>query len=195
MKHYLLAALLGALSLSSVVQAKDNSEVATQITPGKGVIGRTRTVAATVTEIDAAKRHVTLKSPKGELFPLTIGPDARNLDQVKVGDRVVVHYEEALSLTLKKDGKALVSGEQSVEGVRAPAGDRPGGAIAEQIEVTADVTAVNRKTQVVTLRGPQRTVDVRVRDPKQLKLIKVGDQIEAVYVQAVALSVAPAARK
>jgi Cu/Ag efflux protein CusF len=49
----------------------------------------------------------------------------------------------------------------------------------------------------VTLRGPKQTVDLRVNDPEQLKLIKVGDQIEAVYAQALALSVepAPAAKK
>jgi hypothetical protein len=45
------------------------------------------------------------------------------------------------------------------------------------------------------LRGPKRTVDLRVRDPKQIKLVKVGDQVEATYTEAVAVSVEPAKPK
>jgi Cu/Ag efflux protein CusF len=44
----------------------------------------------------------------------------------------------------------------------------------------------------VTLKGPNQTVDLKVRDPAQLKLIKVGDQIQAVYTEAVAVGVEPA---
>ena len=197
MKHQPLliaAALLGALSVPAFAQPKDSEAVATQSSPGKGTIARTRTVVATVEEIDKPQRLVTLKGPKGNLLPLKVGPDVRNFDQVKVGDRVVVRYAEALSLTLKKDGKELRSSSDTADGARAAAGERPAGVVAEQIEVTADVIAVNAKTQTVTLRGPKHTVDLRLRDPKQFKLIKVGDQVEAVYTQALALSVEPAAR-
>ena len=55
--------------------------------------------------------------------------------------------------------------------------------------------AVDAETQQVTLKGPNRTVDLHVDDPEQLKLIKVGDQIEAVYTQAVAVTVEPVAAK
>jgi hypothetical protein len=36
-------------------------------------------------------------------------------------------------------------------------------------------------------------VQLKVPDPGQFKLVKVGDQIQAVYTEAVALSVEPAA--
>jgi Cu/Ag efflux protein CusF len=196
MKHQPLliaAALLAALSLPAFAQQKDTSETVTQSSPGKGTMTRTRTVVATVTEVDAPKRHVTLKGPQGNLFPLRVGPDVRNLEQVKVGDRVSVRYEEALSLTLKKDGKELRSARETTGGARAAAGERPGGVVADQVEVTADVVAVNPKRQTVTLRGPEQTVDLWVQDPNQLKLVKVGDQVQAVYTQALALSVEPAA--
>ena len=126
-------------------------------------------------------------------MPLTVGPDVRNLEQVKVGDRVVVRYAEALSLTLMKDGKELRSSTEASTGARAKAGERPGGVVAEEVKVTADVIGVNRKTHMVTLRGPNEIVDLHVVDPQQLKLIKVGDQVDAVYAQALALSVEPVA--
>ena len=66
-----------------------------------------------------------------------------------------------------------------------------------QVEVTADVIAVDAKTQTLTLKGPKQTVELKVPDPAQFKMVKVGDQIQAVYTEALALSVetAPAAKK
>jgi Cu/Ag efflux protein CusF len=165
----------------------------TDTAPGKGTIAHTTRVTATVEAIDVQKREVTLKGPKGNLFPLTVGPDVRNLEQVKVGDKVVVRYLEALSLTLMKGGKELRSSSDAYDGARAPAGDRPGGIVAEKVEVTADVIAKDPHSHTVTLRGPKQTVEMRVRDPAQFKLIKVGDQVQAVYTQALALSVEPVA--
>jgi hypothetical protein len=138
---------------------------------------------------------VTLKGPNGHIVPLTVGPEVRNLGQVKVGDKVRVRYAEALSLTLKKEGKELPSAKGKSETMRAPVGATPAGAVGEQITVVADVIAVDTKTHQVTLKGPNRTVDMYVEDPEQLKLIKVGDQVEAVYTQAVAVAVEPVAAK
>ena len=201
MKHpstiVLVASLLGALCIPATAQQSSGDTTKTKIetSPGKGTITQTRTITATVESIDAAKRQVTLKGPKGKVVPLTVGPEVRNLEQVKVGDRVVVRYAEALSLTLKKDGKELPSSTAASDSARAPAGARPGGAVAEEVKVTADVTAVDAKTGMVTLRGPKQVVDLHVADPEQLKLIKVGDQVDAVYTQALAVSVEPAAPK
>ena len=102
-------------------------------------------------------------------------------------------YIEALSLTLKKGGKELRSARESSDAARSAAGEKPAAVVGRKVEVTADVTAVNTKTKMVTLRGPKQSVDLKVSDPEQLKLIKVGDQVEVVYAQAVALAVDPVA--
>ena len=62
-------------------------------------------------------------------------------------------------------------------------------------QIVATVEEVDAAKGHVTLKGPNRTVDLYVEDPEQLKLIKVGDQIEAVYTQAVAVTVEPIAAK
>jgi Cu/Ag efflux protein CusF len=65
-----------------------------------------------------------------------------------------------------------------------------GGAAAKQVVIMANVTAVNAKAQTVTLRGPKgNSVDLHVPDAAQLKRVKVGDQVEAVYTEAVAVTV------
>ena len=192
-----LSALLAAFALSTQAQAAggDTSSATMHTSPGKATVVHQRQIVATVEAVDAAKGEVTLKGPKGNLVPLKVGPEVRNLAQVKVGDQVRVRYAEALSLTLKKGGKELPSSKTKSDAVRTPAGERPGGAVAEQVTVMADVIAVNAKTHEVTLKGPNQTVDLYVEDPEQLKLIKVGDQVEAVYTQAVALTVEPVAAK
>jgi len=179
-----------AFALPATVQAEEKT--ITTSSPGQASIAQKHRIVATVEAIDAAKREITLKGPKGKVVPLSVGPDVRNLEQVKVGDQVVVTYVEALSLTLKKDGKELVARTSKNDAVRAAEGAKPGGAVAEHVKVVADVTAVDRKTHMVTLKGPKQEVDLYVGDPAQLKLIKVGDQIEAEYTQALAVTVEPA---
>ena len=60
------------------------------------------------------------------------------------------------------------------------------------MHVVADVIALDPLTQTVRLRGPTQVVDLRVHDPEQFRLVAVGDQVEATYTEAVAISVAPA---
>ena len=191
----LLATVLGALALPASAQQNpnDTSTLTKETSPGKGTLMQTHRVVATVEAVDAAKGHVTLKGPKGNILDLAVGPEVRNLAQLKIGDKVVVRYIEALTLTLKKDGKELRSSKSTSDAVRSAPGALPGGAVAEHVKVTADVIAVNAKAHTVRLRGPQQTVDLYVEDPKQLKLVKVGDQVEAEYTEAVALTVEPVA--
>jgi hypothetical protein len=49
-----------------------------------------------------------------------------------------------------------------------------------------------RRKQTVTLRGPNRTVELKIPDPAQFKRVAKGDQVEATYTQAVAVVVEPA---
>jgi len=189
------AALIGTACLPAIAQTNPPAPKAAVVaasSPGQATMAAAVTVSATVTAIDKATRLVTLKGPEGKLTTITAGPDVRNFDQVKVGDVVTVRYMEALTLTLMKDGKELRSMTETPGAARAPAGERPAGVVANQTEVTANVIAVDAKTQTVTLRGPTRTVDLKVPDAGQFKLIKVGDQIKAVFTEAVALSVEPA---
>ena len=64
-----------------------------------------------------------------------------------------------------------------------------------RVSVVANVVATNARTQMVTLRGVEYTVDLRVPDKKQFNAIKVGDQVQAVFTDAVAISMEPAAKK
>ena len=161
--------------------------------PGAAMAGQTVKITATITAIDPKTRAVTFKGPQGNEAVIIAGSDVKNFAQMKVGDQMNVEYVEALTLELKKGGGKPVS--RTDEGVAAPGakpGERPAAAGARQIRVVADVVDVDAQNQRVTLRGPNRTVDLKVREPKQLAMIAKGDQVEAVYTEAIAVAVEPA---
>ena len=70
----------------------------------------------------------------------------------------------------------------------------PGGAVMTQDTIKAKVTAIGKKKESVTLVGPEgNSVTIKVKDPKKLNGVKVGDDVEITYTQALAVSVEPAA--
>ena len=49
-------------------------------------------VVGEITAIDAANRVVSIKGPKGNIGEMRVDPAVKNLEQVKVGDRVRLSY-------------------------------------------------------------------------------------------------------
>lgn len=158
------------------------------------VKGLTR-MTATVVGIDKGTRTVTLKTHEGKVVELEVTSEARNFDQLALGDTVKVAYSEALTVSLMKEkGEASLT-ERGTEQRSAP-GAKPGGTLGREVTVIADVVAVNHNAKTVTLKGPKgNTVDLKVEDPERLKRIHKGDQVEAVYTEALAISVEPAGKK
>ena len=184
----LVAAAVMAIATTSAV-GQTGGVAAVKSEPGKVTVAEAVQVTASVEAIDKAKRLITLKGPEGEVFVVQAGPEVKNFDQIKVGDVVAARYVEALTLQLKKGGGQMRQRVEREDAVAAKPGERPGAAAGRQVTVIADVIAVDAKKQSVRLRGPQRIVDLKVKDPEQFKLIKVGDQVEATFTEAVALAV------
>jgi Cu/Ag efflux protein CusF len=195
----LLIATAAALACAAPAFAQQkpsvSGESAVTTSPGKGAAARVVTITASVEAVDPAERTVTLKGPRGNVMTLPVSEKAKNFDKIKVGDMVAVRYLEALSLELKKNGSGIRERSEREGTATAKPGEQPAAGAARQVTVVADVVAVDPKRQTVTLRGPKRTVDLRVKDPKQLKLVKVGDQVEATYTEAIAVAVEPAPAK
>jgi len=163
--------------------------------PGKAGVAQTVKITATITAIDKATRDITLKGPQGNEVTVTAGPDVKNFDQMKIGDQVTAQYVEAVTLELEKGGGMAVARAEKESAAGAKPGEKPAGAVGRQVTIVADVVDVNPAKQSITLRGPQRTIELVVSDPSQFKLIAKGDQVEAKYTQALAVAVEPAAKK
>jgi len=195
MRKLLLAASFTLAAAAAFPAAAQTGAVVAAKAPGAVGVAKTVNVTATITAIDAATRTVSLKGPKGNETSVVAGPEVKNFAQLKVGDAVDLTVVEALTLELKKGGGKPVAWTVKEGAERAKAGQAPAGVVGRQISVVGDVLAVDAATGTVTVRGPQRTVELKVQDPAQLKLIAKGDQIEATFTEAVALAVTPAAKK
>jgi hypothetical protein len=187
----LAAAVLGAPSAYAQKPLQGGTVVASE--PGKAAMASTVEVGAVVTGIDKTTRTITLKGPK-RTIDVVAGDEVRNFDQIKVGDTVMVKYVESLSLELKKTkGKADAKVEEAA--VRAKPGSTPAAAVGRQVTVLADVVAVDPKNSTISLRGPRgNVVDLKVDNKDHFKVVKKGDQVEAVYTEALALAVTPASK-
>jgi Cu/Ag efflux protein CusF len=184
-------ALAAAIALSGAVHAQTATVMAGSAPGAVGVV-QSVDVAASIAVMVAATRAVTLKGPQGRELSVVAGPEVKNFAQLKVGDVVNIKYAEALTLELRKGGGKPVAWTERDGAAAAKPGAMPGAVIGRQISVVGDVIAVDAAAKLVTVKGPKRTVELKVQDPEQLKLIKKGDQIEATFTEAVAVAVTPA---
>jgi len=193
MRHLiLLVAAVSALALAPPARAQSSGAAVTSA-PGKVSVTQAVEGSATIAAIDKASRTITLKRAKGDEVRIVAGPEVRNFDQLKVGDIVNATYLESLALELKKGGGLKVEKTEKAGTVGAKPGATPAGVVGRQVTVVGDVIKLDAATQTITVKGPERTVELKARDPEQFKLIAVGDQIQATYTEALAVSVTPVA--
>jgi Cu/Ag efflux protein CusF len=181
-----VAAFLIALSAPLVSSAQTGQSQM----PAAGVAGAVSAMA-TVVAIDQQTRQVTLQGEDGKTWTFTAGPEVRNLAQVKRGDQVLVEYYEGLALALAPKGSGIRERAESVEMTRAQPGQMPGGTITNTLNIVATVQAIDPQKRTVTLQGAKKTVTLEVAKGVDLTQVKVGDQVEASYVQSYAISVVP----
>ena len=155
--------------------------------PGKTVVGSVK-IRGTIDAIDKEKSTITLKGPKGRTVTLEVR-DPSKLDAVKVGDPVVATYVEAVAYQVRKAGTATPGASMQEARVSSKPGENPAGAIGREVTLTATITAIDKKARTVTLKGPQGNSEtVKVKDPKNLEGVKVGDLVDITYTQALAIA-------
>lgn len=184
------ATLIFSMPLASLAQNAPQGAAIAATAPGQAAMAEAIQLQGKIKSIDKKSRSVVIVGAQGNEISMTLGEEARNFNQLRVGDLVTLTYVQALALELRKvENKVKSERVESEEAVRSKLGEKPAGAIKRSIRVIADVVAVNPKARTVTLRGPKQTVELAIEDPAQFKQIKVGDQVEALYTEAVALEV------
>ena len=145
----------------------------------------------TVTKVDRKGRTVTIRGPAGNLHILAVPKEAKNLDQVKPGDRFRMTYAEAAAVAVTKGGKAEAGIEQMVS--LAPKGAKPGGYKVRTFNVSGTVEAIDYKRRQVSVRGPKgNIVSLPVSgEVKNLESVSVGELITVIYSEALAMEMVP----
>lgn len=194
MRPVAILAIAVAAALSPVASAEQPMVAgAIGTAPGKGAAMQVVQASATVESVDPATRTVTLKLPRGETRSFVAGDEVRNFEQIKAGDKLNVKYLEAFTIELKKEGKAVVGRTESGSLERAAPGEKPGGIAKREVKAVADVVDVDENKMIVSVKNDKgEIVDLHLKDPEQVKLVKKGDQVEATYTEALAISLEPA---
>ena len=195
MTKHVIGALIAAVALSAgAARAGDAS--ADEMAMKKAKVpsfqfSHEEMITATVEAIDLKAGTATLKGPEGNSLVVK-ARDPKNLKKAKVGDQVVAKYRETLSGHVKQPGEQAPKEQVTESATNQPQG-APGAAGSRTIVATVTITAINTNAGTATFKGPEgNSVTVKARDPKNLKKVKVGDELVVKYSEAIAVSLKPA---
>jgi outer membrane protein OmpA-like peptidoglycan-associated protein len=158
---------------------------------GAGVaLGDAVVITAEVLAVDKAERVVTLLGPDNHEIDIKVADEARNFDQVKVGDQLTIKYFESVSIYLGKAG-TQPEAEAAVAMGRSAEGDKPGGYTVSTLDMSAAIVGIDKAERTLTLKladGDIVTTDV---DPavEIFDTLRVGDTIHTRFTEAFAISV------
>lgn len=180
-KSFVLTAALALawINLAPLAQADTTTPVA-----GAASISE---ISGEVVAIDPTTRLMTLKTADGTFEVMTVPAEVERIDQIKIGNKVEITETEAVLVDIEKGkdaGSMGVIPERTVE--RDPsAGSKPAGTITDKLTLYGKVESVDKAKSEVTVRGPNRTVTLRVKDPALLDDLAPGDGVVATYVRSI----------
>ncbi|CAD6538768.1 copper-binding protein [Paraburkholderia metrosideri] len=138
-----------------------------------------------VAAIDAATNTVTVRSQRGNLADVDVNPALADVSRLRVGDRLNVAYQQAILIHIDKLAtKGLRERVETTVAIPASAGFVSS---AHRVRVVATVEKIDRKSRMVTLRGPRHRQVLRASSAIPLDELKVGDSVRAEFVSAAAV--------
>jgi Cu/Ag efflux protein CusF len=149
-----------------------------------------------VKAVDLEKREITVTDEVGMEFTFAVGDQVDRLNDFWVGDKVKVAHTVALAFELRAptaeelaNPLQVEKGGQSVPDPSAPEKALPPVTAARAIKAVCTIEALDPAAQTVTIRGPKGAArTIKVEDASILPTLKVGQQVVAYYVEAVAIA-------
>ncbi|WP_345812089.1 hypothetical protein AAGS40_14175 [Paraburkholderia sp. PREW-6R] len=162
-------------------------DVAANAETGQQALGSAEVIHAQVrvVAIDPATNSVTLRGPRGNLADVDVNPALADVSKLRVGDALNVAYQQALLIHLDKLAtRGVRERVESTAAIPAAAGYASS---AHRVQVVATVLRIDRKSRMVTLRGPRHRQVLRAANSVPLDELKVGDSVRAEFVSAAAV--------
>ena len=170
-------------------QAKPKAETQAKVQTGGRAVAME--AEAEITAIDLKTRQVTLRGPGGNTFTLQSQDKAIALEDVKVGDSVVVTYIAAMESELRVPTAEEIAApwvELDEEAVSEDA-THPGIADMRVIRAVVTVEGMNRVSGTVTVKDSRGMVHI-IGDvePEKMEGVKIGETAVIVFAEAIALT-------
>jgi hypothetical protein len=181
--------MLLALTLPMLAQAAHHEEAQAEVkTGGRAMAAEAEAV---ITAIDLETREVTLQGPSGDTFTLKSEDKMIKLEDVKVGDVVVVTYLAALESELREPtAEELAAPWVEVEDeVVSDDATQPGIADMRVIRAVVTIEGMNREFGTVTVKDSRDKLHI-IGDvePEKMEGVKLGQTAVIVFSEALALS-------
>ena len=123
---------------------------------------------------------MNIKTSDGKFETIDVPQSATRFNELKVGDKVSITYNNNVSARLKPPGEADVDTGSATSTMGQQA--RPGGTAVVQRTMTATVTALDKSASSISFVGPNGWKYSRhVVDPTVLDKVKVGDKVDITW--------------
>ncbi len=150
-------------------------------------------VESTVDKIDYKTRELTLRTPKGEKIQLVAGPEIRNFNQIKTGDKVSVAYMLSLAFEVRQPTEAELAadGNKQTLAARSQLGSMPAGGVVQGKVNIATVESIDMATDSIVLKGRATggLSTIKAKYPENLAFVKKGDTVVITSMEGIATSV------
>lgn len=171
-----------------------------QSDPAPAVVSSATERMAVVESVNLAERTVLLRgesgAQSGALATVRVGPQVRNLDMVRPGDRVVITVTQSVAASLARPDDGAAPTGRVEQAMRAAAGERPAASLNEGRRIRVRVDAVDLAQNAVSFTEPDGTRrSVEVQTPRMQQFIRglqPGEEVDVVYLENVSLRVLPA---
>jgi hypothetical protein len=146
----------------------------------------TTELTGTVAVVNTESRLMTLETPSGKFEVLHVPPEVKRIDEIKIGDKVTISETEAVLVDIDKGGSAGSMGSELKQDVeRAPGSEKPAGTLVDTLKIYGKVEAVDKAASKVTVRGPNETVTLSVKNAALLDDLAPGDGVVATYIRVI----------
>jgi Cu/Ag efflux protein CusF len=157
------------------------------VAQSKEVTSEIKTETGVVEAIEAQSRSVTIRRPDGTVVTTVAGPNVKQFDAIKIGDKVKAQYYENLVIRVKAPGEPAV--DTDVKDATPSGQALPGGTKARQRTLTCTITAIDMNTPSITFTSANGwKYSSKVRDKSALAKVKVGDKVDLVWTDALLVS-------
>jgi hypothetical protein len=158
---------------------------------------QTTTLVGVIETVDVSSREVLVRgqagAQSGALLTMVVGRAVQRLNQIRPGDRVTVTYFQALAAQAVRP---LAGSNEPFAGMSiAREATRPGGEITRVRSGRVTITAVDPATNTVSFVGPNNlSRTVTPQNPQVqafVRSLRVGERVDMVYEEALAISIEP----
>lgn len=184
----LCGALAAALLLGPAARAQDQASTL----PSHAERAMAIEVDAEVIDVDLDARELVLELPTGEQLTTVVDPAVRRLDEVAVGDLLVVTYMAAVAFDLREPTEEELANPW-VEGVDAELSGEdmpPQGAMVSAVRAVCTIEGMNRLLGTVMIqdsRGDTHIVgDVTA---ERIESLRIGQPVVVTFAQALAVGI------